>query len=70
VWGVLGGRTGQVEQALVLLVGLVEHGGEAGNVLAGVPFPLLGGVARLLELVTQDLDLFTEDVYEGVCRRL
>jgi hypothetical protein len=55
VWGILGRQAGQVEEALVLLVRLVEHGGEAGNVLLVGAFPLLRG-----------LELFTQDVHE-VC---
>jgi hypothetical protein len=44
-------RAGQVEQALVLLVHLVQHGGQSGNMLAVVAFALL----RCLELFTQDV---------------
>ena len=47
------GHCGEVEQTLVLLVRLLQHGGQLRNVLAVVPFPFLGG-----------LELFTEDVHE------
>jgi len=58
-WGLLGrflgGRAWQVEEALVLLVGLVQHRGESGNLLAIVPFPFL---CRL--------ELFTQDVHQAL----
>jgi hypothetical protein len=61
-WGLLGaGRgwgAGHVEEALVLLVGLVQHGRQARNMLSVVSLALLSRVAGSLEFVTQDLDLF------------
>jgi hypothetical protein len=52
-----------------LLVGLIEHRRQAGDMLPVVPLPFLGGLAGSLEFVTQDLDLFAEHVYD-VRRRL
>jgi hypothetical protein len=34
-----------------------------------VSLPFLGGLAGILEFVTQDLDLFAENVYDDVCGR-
>jgi hypothetical protein len=61
---------GEVEEALVLLVGLVEHGRQLGNMLPVVPLPFLGGLTGILEFITQELDLFAENVYDDVRRRL
>jgi hypothetical protein len=51
-------------------VGLVEHGRQLRDMLPIVPFAFLGCLAGILECVTQDLDLFAENVYDDVRRRL
>ena len=64
------GRTGQVEEALVLPVRFLQHGGELRDMLTVGLLPL-GIQASLLPFpVLHEPELFTEDVYEGVCRRL
>jgi hypothetical protein len=52
-WALLGARTGHIEEPLVLLVGLVEHRGQAGDMFPVVAFAFLGR-----------LELFTQDVHE------
>jgi hypothetical protein len=47
------GATGPIEQALVLPLDLVQHGSQAGDVLAVVSLPFLCS-----------LELFTQDVHE------
>jgi hypothetical protein len=64
------GAAGHVEETLVLLVSLVQHGGELRDM-----FPV-GVLTSLVETRVFPLpflhqaQLFTQDVYEGVCRRL
>ena len=41
-WALLGARTGHIEEPLVLLVGLVEHRGQAGDMFPVVAFAFLG----------------------------
>jgi hypothetical protein len=73
-WGLLGrclwGRAGHVEEALVLLVGLVQHGGELRNVFTVRLLTLFIEPCLLSFPFLHETELFTEDVYEGVCRRL
>jgi hypothetical protein len=55
-WGWGGLAAGHGEEALVLLVGLVQHGGESRDMLPVVPLPFLGGLTGILEFITQELD--------------
>ena len=71
-WGLGGGIAvaGEVEEPLVLLVGLVEHGGQAGDMLPVVAFPFLIEPGLFPFAVLHQADLFTQDVYDIGCRRL
>jgi len=55
---------------LVLLVGFVQHGGELRDMLTvGVLTSFIETRVFPLPFLHQ-AQLFTQDVYEGVCRRL
>jgi hypothetical protein len=69
-WGRWWGTAGHVEEALVLLVCLIQHGGQAGNVLSVVTFAFLVEPGVLPFPLLHHVELFTKDVYDGVCRRL
>jgi hypothetical protein len=63
---------GQVEEALVLLMRLVEHGGQARNMLSVVPLAFLGGFCIPLEQTAIFLDLLTQQVnhaFSSMCFR-
>ena len=74
-WGILEAfrgyaYAGYVQEPLVLLVCLVKHVCEARNVVPVVPLPLFIESRLLPFPFLHEAELFTEDVYEGVCRRL
>jgi len=73
-WGILGALrgwcAGHIEEALVLLVGLVQHGGEARDMFPVGVLPSLRETRVLPLPFLHQVQLFTQDVYEGVCRRL
>src|SRR5215218_10198128 len=64
-WGVLGtcrwGGAGHIEEALVLLVGLVQHGGELRNVFMVCLLTLFVESGMLAFPVLHQTELFTED---------
>jgi hypothetical protein len=77
-WGILGrfsggrcrGAAGQVEHALVRLVGLVQPGSQVGDRLTIGLLPCLGEPRVLPCPVLHPAELCTQDVDEGVRRRL
>src|SRR5215475_461374 len=71
-WGLLGAPSGRdarhVEEALVLLMGLLQHGRQSSNMVLHGPLPFLVGPLAFLGT----LQLFTQDVHQRVhaCPRL
>jgi hypothetical protein len=64
------GAAGHVEETLVLLVSLVQHGGQLRDMLTVGLLPRLVQTSMFPFPFLHQTQLFTEDVYEGVYRRL